>query len=1048
MANVVAWPDPSVNGSGFVNLHYSMLDQKKPGSLIKGLGWPFLTVEKFVERAAWIANGHATMKDVWFCTSTQSKSGTNKHGKPKAVRFAHNAIAQKSIWIDLDVKDPANPDPKNDLKKYDTVADAVKAALGFAKVVGLPNPSAIVYSGNGVHFYWISKTALNPQDWQRYASGLKNLLLANNILCDAGITTDIARILRVPGTFNWKDLTKPKLVQLAPMPLKMYDFPVALDFLTQFAGPVTATPQAGTSLFADGATPDQLDSFKQKPILAASPDDTLQAGVDKHGDVLIQVEPIFKQCGFYKQALLTGGADYDNALWMYSVLGATFMENGNAVAHAVSKGHSSYSEADTQALYDRKLAERADRGIGYPSCSTIKGAGCKSCETCPLFAQGKSPLNIRPVVTATVNPAAGPSPAAVELKLPPEFEVNDEGIICKVVEKMNNGTLTMEMIPLFQCKLTHFWVQKNPDCLNYTVTVDKGFVHKASVPHTAMSAMGFKAFLAEQRTIINTDGAAYLEKFYLSMLSKLREAAVAQEAVPFGWYKEGKQFKGFVFGGNVMEDDGNVRPCGIGDAGIKANYTPTGDINDWFAAAKTVTDRKRPELTCIALMSFASPLLALEGHNSVMYSVWGTTAAGKSSAYQVGMSVWGHPKLTKGSEQSTRNSITTQMSEIRNLPFYWDEITDDKYRDTVAGIMHEASDGVQKARNISGQKSAPRGAWKLMLCAASNGSYREYLHQRNPNHAASIVRVLEWEVNKIDHGPGHLDDADATAILATLEDSYGHMGARYAQFLAVNHEAIQKEIRAYSKQFQAEVKGGGAERYWIAGCVLMILAAKYARQMGMDVDPIEIEEFMKKVYDENKMDRDQRGMADGKVNNTEAMLARYLKERMANERVIWTNYMHNVQGKPPKPVVVLRQPTMGRNTSGGVEVRCAVENREIVIAVGDFDPWLKDHKQSLKQIENGLKKDFGAIFSEKIRIGSGTIYASPLREPVIILPVKPGAALWDFLVGWSDPVAAAAAAEDKPEPAIETGFEIDSNGLATPASVNSFVKGATAGAAQ
>src|SRR6202008_805132 len=65
-----------------------------------------------------------------------------------------------------------------------------------------------------------------------------------------------------------------------------------------------------------------------------------------------------------------------------------------------------YDPADTQALYERKLADRRDRGVGYPSCTAIAGAGCKACTTCPHFSKGKSPLNIRPVVTATVTTPA------------------------------------------------------------------------------------------------------------------------------------------------------------------------------------------------------------------------------------------------------------------------------------------------------------------------------------------------------------------------------------------------------------------------------------------------------------------------------------------------------------------------------------------------------------------------------------------------------------------------------------------------------------------
>lgn len=399
MSAVAAWPGP--NEPGYVNLHYSLVNPKGANlPLLKGLGWPFRKVNDFVQRAAWI-NTTSNFKDVWFCTSLQSQMKQNSKGKPKAVRFAANAIGVKSIWIDVDVG-PSEPGKK---PKYPDIPAALKAVVTFVKSVGLPQPSAIVYSGGGIHFYWISKAPLTPAAWQPYASGLKNLLLANNILCDTGLTTDIARLLRVPGTFNHKpEYDAPRPVMLAPTPLKLYDFEHYLGFIREFAGPLSSPPlKPGHDLFAEGVT---AATFGKPAFTINEPD--LNAGIVRE-DALLNPEPIFKQCGFYKDALLTGGANFNNALWMYSVLGATFLENGNAIAHAVSKGHASYSPADTQALYDRKMADRADRGLGYPSCSTIAGAGCEACKTCPLFAKGKSPLNIRPDVTATINETGSPS---------------------------------------------------------------------------------------------------------------------------------------------------------------------------------------------------------------------------------------------------------------------------------------------------------------------------------------------------------------------------------------------------------------------------------------------------------------------------------------------------------------------------------------------------------------------------------------------------------------------------------------------------------------
>lgn len=1041
MANVVAWPG-TVQDPGYVNLHYSMEDRKDPKKKIV-TGWPTRTVDDLVQKCAWAMSTNY-IKDLWFCTSLQSQAGKNSKGSPKAIRGTQFATFQKSIWIDVDVE-PNNP------KKYGTIEEALAAILLFAKTVKLPTPSALVFSGSGVHVYWISKTPLTPAEWGPYASGLKSLLLANAVKCDAGLTTDIARILRVPGTLNHKTVP-PKPVQLSPLPLRLYDF-ADLDFLKDYAAPIhVPSALAKPPLFADGTDASKFG----KPLAAfagLADAGNLQGGIQAE-EKLLKATPIFKECGFMKHALKTEGADYDNPLWNLSVLCATFMENGNAIAHAISKGHPSYSEADTQALYDRKVAERHDRGLGYPSCATIQGNGCNACASCPLFAKGKSPLNIRPAVTATVNPpqSMGQTPAAQALQLPKGFDVNADGIICKVIDETGrDGETTVIMVPLFQCVLSDFWVQKFPDCLNYTVTVDKGFTHAASVPHSEMSKLSFRSFLGSEgvRTLINgAVNTKFLEEFFLSMLGKLRAAAAAMQAVPFGWYEVNGKRRGFVYGGNVFEDNGTVRPCGIGDPEIKSRYTPMGDIQPWLDAAASVTNRKRPELTAIFLLSFASPLLTLAGKNSVLLSAWGTdSGAGKSSAFLVGMSVWGHPILTKGSESSTRNSVTTQMTEIKNLPFYWDEITDDKFREIVAQVMHEISDGAQKGRNLTGQKAAKRGLFKLMIMAASNGSFREYLQQRNQDHNASLMRVLEWEVKRIDGGPGHLNDADASAILAKLESNYGQMGLRYAQFLAQNHVAIEAEVLAKSNEVEASLlvdgKQNSANRFWIAAVALITLAAKYASQLGVDVDPVEIEAFMREVYRDNEADVQARSTAHGHVDNTETVLGRYLKERAAGEQMLWTDYIHITRGRP-RTVSTLKAPSTQRNPSGGIEIRWAVENRLLIIAMKDFEPWVRSPAQgkySFKAVKDGLGRDYGAQFVQKLQLTSGTAYPGG-REPCVVIPVnsKRHRDLWASMMLAASPelrqkALDAEAAEDAgAAPAsfadvqVETGFEEVVNG--------------------
>ena len=396
MSAAVPWPvDDEL---GYVNLQYSMVNRKNPsGKLIVGAGKPFREVDKLVSYAAWI-NTTTQFKDVWYCLSLQSQVKPHpKHpGKFKAVRAAANALAVKAIWIDMDVGDGPH--------KYPTISDALTAAIKFREDLKLPPYSAIVGSGSGIHLYWISDVPLSPAQWKQYAEGLKALLLRHNVKCDAGLTTDIARILRVPGTFNRK--TNPaKPVQLFDVPLKLYNFATDLALLPTVAPARTTASAAAFSPFVNPT----MDFAKfGRPIFQIN-EPGLEAGIDKFSNAPLDPKPIFIQCGFLREALLTGGRDYDEPLWNQSVLCTTFMKNGNDIAHRISKGHPSYSEAETQSKFDLKMAARHSGGIGYPSCATIAGFGCEACKTCPLFAKGKSPLNIRPVVTATVKSTSSPS---------------------------------------------------------------------------------------------------------------------------------------------------------------------------------------------------------------------------------------------------------------------------------------------------------------------------------------------------------------------------------------------------------------------------------------------------------------------------------------------------------------------------------------------------------------------------------------------------------------------------------------------------------------
>ncbi|QOZ23135.1 hypothetical protein XH93_05275 [Bradyrhizobium sp. CCBAU 51753] len=422
---MLVWPADTNSPTDWINVHVNAKNNEpaKNGGKPWVVGWPFKTVDEVLNCISWVKST-ADFFNVWVCMS-QQRDVTPRPGKaPKALRKAMNATALKAIWIDCDVK---SGDPKH----YDTVSDALDALDAFRGKVGLPFPSMTVNSGGGLHVYWVSDAPLSPDEWRPYAEGLKALLLRECVKCDTGLTTDIARILRVPDTFNHK-YNPPRKVELLHSGAA-YNFTRDLALLTKavaVTATVTAAPPAKRGIFVPateeggGATFDAPDAAFG--MLDAT-DTALQAGCER----LVDPRPIFAKdgCPWLREALRTGGRDYGQPQWNLSVLCTVFMENGNTIAHEISKGHATYTQADTQGQYERKVADRRDRGVGYPSCAAIADAGSEHCKACPHQSRIKSPLHLVDFPHQTTAPNEADDPALtpcwvdpLEFSLVPEEE--------------------------------------------------------------------------------------------------------------------------------------------------------------------------------------------------------------------------------------------------------------------------------------------------------------------------------------------------------------------------------------------------------------------------------------------------------------------------------------------------------------------------------------------------------------------------------------------------------------------------------------------------
>lgn len=702
MSRVVPWPGDATS-PGWVNIHWKSPGLRDPSKDVWG-GRPVKSINDFIWWVNW-CNRRPTIKDLYFCTSLQGQVGKNTKGNPKVLRSKDLAISLKAIWLDVDVKEPP--------KGYADLNEALAAIKEFIVAAKLPPASAVVATGGGVHVYWISAAPLAPEEWLPYAEGLKSLAIKHNLRCDAGVTADAARILRIPGTLNHKtEPPRPTRVLLLRDATDDYDFGATFASLAQLA---PARPGSQPSLGAPSSA------------FAGLARESLSAGIEREEMPPLEWEPIARECAFIRDALKTGGAEYSQPMWNLTTLAATFMENGHALAHKMGQRHAGYSRESTEALWERKVRERETRSLGWPSCKAIQASGCGACAACPHFSKGKSPLALsapRRTITAAGTVVLEDDPET-DLSLPFGYVLNDKGQICKVEEKQVRGQpVATSFTPLFHTRLSKPWVQAHPKALRFITTSDLGKTFDVSLPLKQIhNGTEMWKLLQEQEVVPVPRQSANCVDFLMAWLSKLQDAKAAISSAPFGWwYDEGKR-RGFAYGGVLMKDDGSEQPSGFGDYITKQTYKPVGSIGPWMTAAQLITDMQRPEMDAVLASAFAGPLVAFTGENSCFFSIWSVeSGAGKSTAMKVASAMWGHPKKAKEVTLTTARSVIEKMGSLKNLTILWDEIKDPPSQKNVFDTLFTGTEGSGPGRLTSTIQQREKGDWCTMITIGSNMS--------------------------------------------------------------------------------------------------------------------------------------------------------------------------------------------------------------------------------------------------------------------------------------------------------------------------------------
>lgn len=1024
LARAFAWPQERDTEPSFINVHRVMRLTNEDGTPKMGkdgkqeIAMPGRATRNVDEAARAIEWANSLQTDVYMCMSAQreAEQKLSKRNFPylKAVRKQTNVLRHKSFFIDVDVK------PDDLAHGYATQAEAIQEFIRIRDALGLPRQTFIVLSGSGgFHAHWCLFEPILPDRWRQTSAALSAAFIAKGFRGDTQVIVDSVRLLRPPGTFNFKNKAAPQRVTLLGNKGIDHDIAALELVLAPYVGMMhTQAPKP----YVNGTINGSVNGAGLGPRSQIF-NGTIQPGLDAGMEALLPtIRDVALGCPFIFRTIVTGGKDNANALRLQTMNLALFCQNSLKAALVMTKDRATCPPEETHALFDRQQASRRERDLGWPRCSTIASYGAPECITCPHRQLDRSPLNFArgsaqqtapsgtsstsqlqaapAIVTATpiqvggtftgttaasgqiglagaavnvvsavglVGSGGGPLPVAALAPLPSIYAYDQLGRIC-IIETDPAGKQTYNLLTDYIHEKP--WLQQTPPSLNFTTTTSQGVTTQIRLPFEVINdSAQFKRTLGRQGMIPHKHELDRLGEFYVAWIDKLRSdrSNVIQNQA-FGWASKGGKLEGFVYGGYLW-NAGVPRPAANIDPVLASQYLPMGDLQPWVDASKLITNQKRPALDAILASAFAAPLIRFTGQSGVLLSTYSMLSGiGKSTALRVAQAVWGSPIKAVQSLGDTQNSVLRKMGDTKNLPLYWDELKTKEDTQKFSNLAFQLSLGKEKSRLQADTSYRDPGTWQTLLCSTSNESTLAYILTQTKTTAAGLYRVFEYEVPP--GAVGQISTSEASNIIAALNENFGQAGLIYAGFLGTQHERCAKEVALYSTELEKHFNVQPDERFWLALFATLMMGAKYANELNLtNIDLSVLLQFLSKTFQGMRQERTM-SHVDMKVDaNVLGIVARYLNDRRHGYTVV-TDTMWRQAGRPSGMMIKLA-PNCDTTKIRSTEIHVAENDKVIRMAKGPWDDWLAERGLTPSLINKQLTEQFGAT-TARMKLGVGT----------------------------------------------------------------------------
>ena len=725
-------------------------------------------------------------------------------------RDAANCGLMKSFFLDIDCgEDKAKPDKRGRIKGYIDQATGMQALKELCKTLNMPRPT-VVNSGRGWHVYWPLTEAVPKDKWLPVAETFKAKCLEHKFIVDPAVPADAARVLRIPGTKNFKD-TPPHDVVLMHL-----SKPMEFDDFVQRMGPLLEAKKP--------YNPKELDDFTKAVI----------------GNKQSRFRTILKKTasGFGCEQLRLVVEDQENIeepLWRAGLSIAQHCVDRDKAIHLISQNHPKYDPAKTE--------YKASQIKGPYTCDTFDSFAPGICQNCSHKGKIKSPIVLGheiakseegDVIEYKTASEEVPTMEFVVPKLPNRYFRGKTGGIYKHLKEDNEEGDGPAVALIYEYDL--FVTKRMFDpALGETILIRRVLprdgAKEFSVPLVdALSKDELRKVVSFHGVIAGTNQMALILDYLMQCAKELQ---VSQEVemmrLQFGWADDDEKF---ILGNReIGASYVKYSPPSKATRDIAHALRPVGSLDEWKEIIN-VYDMPGFEPHAFAVFSaFGAPLIKFMGiKGGIINLINNKSGTGKSTILQVMNSVWGHPDELMLQWKDTLNVKLHRMAVMCNLPLGVDEITKmsgDDFSDLAYSVTQGAPRRRMKAS--SNEERESQGFWATMMVATSNSSMTDKLEALKSTSEGELMRLMQYKIDPTNN----LDRASAKQVFGRLHSNYGLAGLPYAQYLVQNLEEVVDTALKVQARFDKAVNIDTRERFWSGMAGANLTGAVVAAKLGL-----------------------------------------------------------------------------------------------------------------------------------------------------------------------------------------------------------------------